>query len=70
MNRKNVGIVRQIDKNGRITLPSEFRKELGVELEDDVEICLVMGEEDFRDSENPNKPIYRKVIEIKKKEER
>lgn len=58
MNRKNVGIVRQIDKNGRITLPSEFRKELGVELEDDVEICLVM-------TDNKNK-----VIEIKKKEER
>jgi len=34
------GVVRKIDKLGRIVIPAEFRKSLGIEVEEDVEIML------------------------------
>lgn len=34
------GIVRKIDKLGRIVLPVEFRRSLNLEVEEDVEIML------------------------------
>lgn len=34
------GLVRKIDKLGRIVLPVEFRRSLNLEVEDDVEIML------------------------------
>lgn len=38
------GVTRTVDGNvGRITLPSEFRKELGIATGDEVEIFLVTG---------------------------
>ena len=37
------GVVRKIDKLGRIVIPAEFRKSLGIEVEEDVEIMLEGG---------------------------
>lgn len=34
------GVVRKIDKLGRIVLPAEFRRSLGIEVEEEVEILL------------------------------
>jgi len=34
------GVVRKIDKLGRIVIPAEFRKTLGIELKEYVEIML------------------------------
>lgn len=34
------GIKRRIDQLGRITLPKSFRDDLGVDVADEVEICL------------------------------
>ena len=34
------GIVRKIDKLGRVVIPAEFRKSLRIELEEDVEIMM------------------------------
>ena len=54
--KKYVGINRSIDPVGRITLPVEFRNELGVSNGDDVEIRLAtIGNQ-------------KKVIEIRKAE--
>jgi len=39
-NMNTVGIVRKIDKLGRIVIPVEFRKSLGMQLEDSVEMML------------------------------
>lgn len=35
-----VGIIRKIDKLGRIVLPMEFRKNLNIGENDDVEMCM------------------------------
>lgn len=35
------GIVREIDKLGRVVIPKEYRKVLGLEEKDEVEMCLV-----------------------------
>lgn len=40
---KSTGIVRKVDDLGRVVLPSELRKNLGIELRDNVEI-YVSGE--------------------------
>ena len=54
--KKYVGISRSMDPVGRITLPIEYRKELGIEVGEEVEVRLAtIG----------NK---KKVIEIRKKE--
>ncbi len=55
MSRKHIGVTRQIDNTGRISLPSEFRKELDINFGEDVEISLIEIEKNI------------KVIEIKKK---
>lgn len=54
--KKYIGISRQIDPLGRIVVPSEFRKELGINAGDFVEIRLAtIGNQ-------------KKVIEIRKQE--
>ena len=35
---KSTGIVRKVDERGRIVLPSELRKSLGIEVKDSLEI--------------------------------
>ena len=35
---KSTGIVRKVDELGRIVLPSELRKSLGIEVKDSLEI--------------------------------
>ena len=40
---KSTGIVRKVDELGRIVLPSELRKSLGIEIKDSLEI-YVSGE--------------------------
>ena len=35
-----VGVIRKVDKLGRIVIPAEFRKSLGVQLGDEVEIMF------------------------------
>lgn len=37
------GVVRSIDELGRVTLPKEFRKSIGIEERDPVEICMENG---------------------------
>lgn len=37
---KSIGIVRKVDKLGRIVLPVELRKTLGIEDKDDLEIAV------------------------------
>ena len=37
---KSIGIVRKIDELGRIVLPVELRKTLGIEIKDSLEICV------------------------------
>ena len=37
---KSTGIVRNIDELGRIVIPKEIRKKLGIEKNDPVEICV------------------------------
>lgn len=54
--RQVIGINRPLDNVGRVCLPVEFRKELGIEINEILEIKLV--------SVDRNK----KVIEISKKE--
>ena len=54
--KKYVGITRSIDPVGRLVIPIEFRKELGIEVGEEVEIRLAtIGKQ-------------RKVIEVRKKE--
>ena len=38
---ETIGLKRKLDNLGRIVLPSEFRKELGIEDKDEVEIYLL-----------------------------
>ena len=38
---EQTGIIRRIDKLGRIVVPKEFRKALNIEITDSVEIVLV-----------------------------
>ena len=38
------GIEREIDKLGRVVIPMEFRKQLGIESDSKVSICLADGE--------------------------
>lgn len=38
-----IGIKRQIDLMGRITIPIDYRKELKLDLGDSIEICLYDG---------------------------
>ena len=52
--REYIGVIRNVDKTGRVSLPIEFRKELEIETTDDVEIRLVLVD-------------GKKVIEIKKR---
>ena len=35
-----IGLIRNLDNLGRITIPAEYRKYLGVDVKDTVEICL------------------------------
>ncbi len=35
---KSIGIIRKVDKMGRIVIPSELRQLLGIAVEDDMEI--------------------------------
>ena len=37
---KSTGIVRKVDELGRIVLPSELRKSLGIEIKDSLEIYV------------------------------
>lgn len=37
---KSTGIVRKVDELGRIVLPSELRKSLGIEVKDSLEIYI------------------------------
>ena len=53
--REKIGIVRKIDNLGRLSVPAEYRRELNIESDDEVEISLVLLQ---------NKE---KVLEIKKK---
>lgn len=53
--RDYIGITRNLDQLGRVVIPVEFRRELGIELGDELEIKLVqLNKKD-------------KVIEITKK---
>lgn len=54
MDTKVLGIKKQVDNNGRIVIPYELRKALGIELNGYVELTLV--------KKNKNETI----IEIKK----
>ena len=36
----SIGVIRGLDKLGRVTLPAEFRKYLGIDTTDKVEIVL------------------------------
>lgn len=54
--KKYVGITRAIDPVGRLVIPSEFRKELGIDVGEEVEIRLATISK------------QRKVIEVRKKE--
>lgn len=56
--REKIGIVRKIDSLGRISIPAEYRRELNIEIDDELEISLVLLS---------NKE---KVIEIRKKGEK
>ncbi|MCL1924601.1 MAG: AbrB/MazE/SpoVT family DNA-binding domain-containing protein [Defluviitaleaceae bacterium] len=40
MNKKTVGIIRNLDELGRIVIPIEMRRTLGIEVRDGVEISL------------------------------
>ena len=40
MKKKETGMVRQIDDLGRIVLPKEFRKTLGIDVKDSIEISM------------------------------
>ena len=53
--RESIGITRKVDVVGRISIPAEYRRELNIDVEDELEIRLVLLS---------NKE---KVIEIKKK---
>lgn len=53
MAKTPIGVIKKVDINGRVSIPSTFRKMLDIELEEDVEIRLVMNNKE-------------KVIEIRK----
>lgn len=53
--RETIGIIRKVDVVGRISIPAEYRRELNIEIDDELEISLVLLS---------NKE---KVIEIRKK---
>ena len=53
--RESIGITRKVDVVGRVSIPAEYRRELNIDVEDELEIRLVLLS---------NKE---KVIEIKKK---
>lgn len=53
--REAIGIIRKVDVVGRISIPAEYRRELNIEIDDELEISLVLLS---------NKE---KVIEIRKK---
>lgn len=56
--REHIGIIRKLDVCGRVSIPIEYRKELNIDIDDELEISLVLLS---------NKE---KVIEIKKKGEK
>lgn len=60
------GVVRNLDPLGRITLPKEYRKSLGMYLEDKVDMYLDNGivcVKSYREGESP-KGIVRKIDKI------
>lgn len=66
---KNTGIVRKIDELGRVTLPIELRRNLGIEEKDPIEIFVESGaiilkkhEETAETSKNTG--IVRKIDEL------
>lgn len=56
MKRKYFGITRPLDRCGRVVIPAEYRKELDINPEDELELKIVIVEKN------------KKVIEIMKKE--
>lgn len=60
---KSTGIVRKVDELGRIVLPSELRKNLGIEIRDNVEI-YVSGESIILKKYHPSCVFCEKVDNI------
>ena len=59
--REKVGLIRQVDKLGRVVIPVEIRKELGINYKDFMEVSIVKV--------SANNSKY-KVLELRKVNEK